>query len=150
MWQKAFQCPWCWTFQCLVDMRASCVLHGAAGLTLLWEEVCFSFESCWLSSLTPCLKVFACPVALGYRKFCGNSHSTSCFHLALVGLTLRREEACFSVLYVFCPTRLAVFSYGSLIFRLDSERSTFRRVLHALVCRVCSCFTESHEQVALF
>ena len=64
-------------------------------------------------------------MALGPRMFCGHFNSSSCVHHAVVNLTPRREEVCFSVwqcrLYAHCPTRLAVFSYGSLIFRFDRE-----------------------------
>ena len=85
--------------------------------------------------------------------------STSCVLHAVAGLTPRPEEACFSVwqcrLYVYCRTRLAVFSYGSLIFRSDSESSISFRVLQALVLRLHSlragsCFAESNEQMAPF
>ena len=36
----------------------SCVLHAAAGLTLRWEEVCSSFECCWMFSLNTFLYSF--------------------------------------------------------------------------------------------
>ena len=59
------------------------------------------------------------------------------------------------VVCVYCPTRLAVFSHGSLIFRFDSESSISLRVLQALVFRLqgphaCSCFTESNVLMAPF
>ena len=52
-----------------------------------------------------------------------------------------------------CPTRLAVFSYGSSIFRFDCESSISLRVMSGLVYRLqglraCSCFTESNVLVA--
>ena len=100
----------------------------SAGLTLRWEEVCFSFECSWTPSPKLCLKLFSAPWL------------SALVHQAVANLTPRREQVCFSVwhcpLYVYCPIRLAVFSYGSLIFRFDSESSISLRVLQALVFRL--------------
>ena len=49
-----FQCPGA----VLGGHSTSCVPRAAAGLTLRWEEVCFSFECCWMSSLNTLLYSF--------------------------------------------------------------------------------------------
>ena len=90
---------------------------------------------------------------------CQHFNSSSCVHHAVVNLTTRREDVRFSVwqcrLYVHRPTRLGVFSYGSLIFRFDSESSISLRVMPGLVFRLqgiraCLCFTESNLPMAPF
>ena len=98
-------------------------------------------------------------MALCPRMFCGQFTSSPCVLHAVVNLTTRREEVCFSVwqcrLYARCPTRLAVFSYGSLNFRFDSESSFSLQVMPGLLFRLqglraCSCFAETNVLMALF